>query len=285
MLISTLVFEMPLFDVALKATFLKTRSHGQSTFIDLTRKFPSASVFIWCNRENDVIEVVVRNPEEYPLVMEEIHAMRTHIKDIIEEIADEQRLYLNLHKCNCMKGDTIVRHIGKLNILNIFPNMIENGWAYHRLIVFRHKDLEELLTRFEKWGWFYKILRKVPFDGFVASSLTMSADALFSGLTEKQMEAVLAAHRHGYYNMPRAADVKAIAAKEKAPRTTFQEHLTKAENKLMAALVPNIKLFYHASPERKKNLRVKRNISRIPLTRQIDDKRKSVINPRAVALA
>jgi len=145
--------------------------------------------------------------------------------------------------------------------------------------------LEELLTRFEKWGWFYKILRKVPFDGFVASSLTMSADALFSGLTEKQMEAVLAAHRHGYYNMPRAADVKAIAAKEKAPRTTFQEHLTKAENKLMAALVPNIKLFYNASPERKKNLRVKRNISRIPLTRQIDDKRKSVINPRAVALA
>jgi predicted DNA binding protein len=285
MLISTLVFEMPLFDVALKATFLKTRSHGQSTFIDLTRKFPSASVFIWCNRENDVIEVVVRNPEEYPLVMEEIHAKRAHIKDIIEEIADDQRLYLNLHKCHCMKGDTIVRHIGKLNILNIFPNMIENGWAYHRLIVFRHKDLEELLTRFEKWGWFYKILRKVPFDGFVASSLTMSADALFSGLTEKQMEAILAAHRHGYYNLPRAADVKAIAAKEKAPRTTFQEHLTKAENKLMAALVPNIKLFYHASPERKKNLRVKRNISRIPLTRQIDDKRKTVIKPRAAAFA
>jgi predicted DNA binding protein len=285
MLISTLVNEMPLFDVALKTTFLKTRSHAQSTFMDLTRKFPSASVFIWCNRENDVIEIVVRNPEEYPLVMEEIRTLRDSVKDVIEEIVDERRLYLNVHKCHCMKEDTIVRHIGKLNILNIFPNMIENGWAYHRLIVFRHKDLEELLTRFEKWGWFYKILRKVPFDGFVASSLTMSADALFSGLTEKQMEAVLAAHRHGYYNMPRAADVKAIAAKEKAPRTTFQEHLTKAENKLMAALVPNIKLFYHASPERKKNLRVKRNVSRIPLSRQIVDKRKSIVKPHATALA
>jgi predicted DNA binding protein len=283
--ISTLVNEMPLFDVALKTTFLKTRSHAQSTFMDLTRKFPSASVFIWCNRENDVIEIVVRNPEEYPLVMEEIRTLRDSVKDVIEEIVDERRLYLNVHKCHCMKEDTIVRHIGKLNILNIFPNMIENGWAYHRLIVFRHKDLEELLTRFEKWGWFYKILRKVPFDGFVASSLTMSADALFSGLTEKQMEAVLAAHRNGYYNMPRAADVKAIAAKEKAPRTTFQEHLTKAENKLMAALVPNIKLFYHASPERKKNLRVKRNVSRIPLSRQIVDKRKSIVKPHATALA
>lgn len=285
MLILILVCELALFDVALKVTFSNTHSSDQGFFTDLTRKFPSASVFIWCNRENDVIEIVVRNPEDYPLVMEEINTLRARIKAharVVEEIVDEQRLYLNVSECHCMNQDTIVRHIGKLNILNIFPNMIENGWAYYRLIVFRHKDLEELLTRFERWGWFYKILRKTPFDGFVASSLTMSADALFSGLTEKQMEAVLAAHRHGYYNLPRAADVKAIATKENVPRTTFQEHLTKAENKLVAALIPNIKLFYYASPERKKNLRIKRNISRIPLSRQIVDKRKPMTKSRAV---
>ena len=264
LLILILVFEMTLFDVALKVTYLQPRF-----FIDLTRRFPSASVFIWCNRENDVLEVVVRNPEEYPLVVEEIRA--GHVKDVIEEIVDEQRLYLNVSVCQCMKQDTIVRHIGKLNILNIFPNMIENGWAYYRLIVFRHRDLEELLTRLEKWGWHYKILRKTPFDGFVSSSLTMSADAMFSGLTEKQMEAILAAHRNGYYNLPRAADVKAIAAKKQVPRTTFQEHLMKAENKLVSTLIPNLKLYYHASPERKKHLKIKRNISRIPLSRQLAD--------------
>ncbi len=260
--------ELALFDVALKVTFPKGSS-DQHFFTDLTRRFPSASVFIWCNRENDVMEIVVRNPEEYPLVVEEIRT--THNRGVIEEIVDEQRLYLNVSECHCMKQDTIVRHIGQLNILNIFPNMIENGWAYHRLIVFKHKDLEELLNRFEKWGWYYKILRKTSFDGFVASSLTMSADALFSGLTEKQMEAVLDAHRHGYYNLPRSADVKTIAAKKKVPRTTYQEHLMKAENKLIAALIPNIKLYYHASPERKKSLKTKRNISRIPLSRQLTD--------------
>ncbi len=267
MLMSILVFKMALFDVALKATHLRAVPQSQYFFEDLTRRFPSASVFIWCNRENDVIEIVVRNPEEYPLVVDEIQAR--HMRDVIEEISDEQRLYLNVHRCNCMKHDTVVRHIGKLNILNIFPNMIENGWAYHRLIVFRHKDLEELLKCFDKWGWYYKILHKTLFDGFVSSSLTMSADALFSGLTEKQMEAVLAAHRYGYYNVPRAADVKKIATKERVPRTTFQEHLMKAENKLVSALIPNIKLYYHASPDRKKNLRVKRNVSRIPVNRLI----------------
>ena len=258
-LISILVLKMTLYEVALKVA-------SKGFWMDLTRRFPSASVFIWCNRENDVIEVVVRNPEEYPIVIEEIRAIP--IVGVIEEISDDHRLYLNVNECHCMEQDTIVGHIGKLNILNIFPNMIENGWAYYRLIVFKHKDLEALLKRFDKWGWFYKILRKVPLDGFVASSLTMSADALFSGLTERQMEAVLTAHHHGYYNLPRNADVQAIAAKEKVPRTTFQEHLMKAENKLVSALVPNIRLFYHASPERRKHLRVKRGRSRIPLGRQ-----------------
>ncbi len=240
---------MTLYEVALKVAL------PQSFACDLTRRFPSMSIYIWCNQQNDVFEVVVRNPEDYPLVMEEIRAHPWI--GVIEEMSDNRRLYLNLHECHCMKQDTIVRHIGELNILNIFPNLIENGWCYHRLIIFKHKDLEELLRRFDNWGWVNKILRKVPFDGFIASSLTLTADTLFSGLTERQMDAILTAHRHGYYNLPRDADVQTIAAKRKVPRTTFQEHLKKAENKLVAALVPHMKLFNHASPERRRNLRVK----------------------------
>jgi len=218
-----------LYEVALKVAL------PNSFYADITRRFPSMSIFIWCNRENDVVEVVVRNPEDYPLVMKEFHARP--IMGVIEEISDDRRLYLNVRECHCMKQDTIVRH--------------------HRLVVFRHKDLEELLRRFDNWGWVYKILRKVPFDGFIASSLTLTADALFSGLTERQMAALITAHRHGYYNLPRDSDVQTIAAKEKVPRTTFQEHLKKAENKLVGALMPHMQLFNHASPEKRQSLRVK----------------------------
>lgn len=240
--------KVTLFEVALKV------AHN-SFFADLTRRFPSTSIYIWCNRENDVFEVIVRNSDEYPLVMEEIR--KCDILGVIEEVSDDRRLYLSVHECHCMKQDTIVRHIGELDILNIFPNMIENGWVYHRLVVFRHKDLEELLRRFENWGWVYKILRKVSFDGFIASSLTLTADALFSDLTEKQREAMLTAHRHGYYSFPRRAAVQTIAVKEKVPRTTFQEHLQKAEGKIVRALVPYIKLYNHASPDRRRSLSVK----------------------------
>lgn len=239
---------MALFEVVLKVTY-------DAFFIDLSRRFPFAKIFIWCNRENDVIEVIVKNPEEYPLVMEEIRAC--NVFGVVEESSDNRSFYLIVRNCHCMMENTIVRHIGTLDILNIFPNVIENGWVHHRLIVFRHEDLEELLRRLEKWGWVYKILRKVPFDGFIASSSTLTADALFSNLTEKQIDAMLTAYRHGYYNLPRDADVQTIAAKEKVPRTTFQEHLKKAENKIVAALVPYIQLFNHASPEKRRSLRIK----------------------------
>ena len=156
-----------------------------------------------------------------------------------------------------IKGVAFSGPVPSYNYGSDFPNVIENGWVYHRLIVFKHKDLEELLRRFDNWGWVSKILRKVPFDGFIASSLTISADTLFSGLTERQLDAVLTAHQHGYYNLPRDADVQVIAAKKKVPRTTFQEHLKKAENKLVASLVPHMKLFSHASPARRRSLRAK----------------------------
>lgn len=239
---------MTLFEVVLKVTL-------NSELVNLSRRFPSAKIFIWCNRENDVVEMVVRDPEEYPILLEEFRAC--NMPGIVEESSDNRRLCLILQECHCMKLDTIVRHIGKLDILNIFPNFIENGWVYHRLIAFRHEDLEELLRRLEKWGWIYKILRKVPFDGFIASSLTLTADALFSDLTEKQIDALLTAYRHGYYNLPRDADVQTIAIKERVPRTTFQEHLKKAENKVVRGLVPYMQLFNHASPERRRSLKVK----------------------------
>ncbi len=239
---------MTVFQVALKVAC-------NGFLIDLTRRFPSTKIFIWCNKQNDVVEVIVKNPDEYPLVMEEIR--KCSILGVVEESQDNSEICMIVHECHCMVEDTIVRHIGELDILNVFPNVIENGWVYHRIIAFRHEDFEELLRRFEKWGWVYQIVRKIPFDGFVASSLTITADFLFSGLTEKQIGAMLTAYRHGYYSLPREADLQTIAAKEKVARTTFQEHLKKAENKVVRALVPYIQLFSRASPQKRKSLNIR----------------------------
>jgi len=87
--------------------------------------------------------------------------------------------------------------------------------------------------------------------------VSLTADALFSDLTEKQMDALLTAYSHGYYRLPRKSDIQTIASRKRVPRTTFQEHLKKAENKLVVSLVPYIQLYKKASPERRERLRIK----------------------------
>lgn len=57
------------------------------------------------------------------------------------------------------------------------------------------------------------------------------------GLTDRQYEAVEAATRMGYYAVPRAASLEAVAAELGVARSTASELLRRAESTLMARLV------------------------------------------------
>jgi predicted DNA binding protein len=236
-----------MYEVVFKTTY-------DSFYCTLSRRFPSLKKYFWCNYDNDIIEIVVENPEEYRLVMEELKAHKQG--EIIEESSDQHRVHLIVKNCSCGDENTVERHISSVNMLHIFPSILEKGWEYNRILFFRHEDFEELMQRLKENGFTVEILRKVPFNGYISGSLTFTADALLSGLTDKQVDALLLAHRYGYYNLPRRADVQTIASKIHVPRTTFQEHLKKAENKLIAALAPYIQLFKHSSSEQRRRLKI-----------------------------
>lgn len=60
-------------------------------------------------------------------------------------------------------------------------------------------------------------------------------------LTEKQRQAIETAYQSGYYEYPKKTDLRELAKKAKIALPTFQEHLKKAENKLISALIESIK--------------------------------------------
>jgi predicted DNA binding protein len=223
--------------------------------LNMTRRFSSLRIFIWCNQENDVVEVNARNAEDYSIAMEEIR--QNWYSEILEESSDNHLCYLSVHRCSCMSEDTMVRHIGTLDLLHVFPSVLEKGWAHHRIIAFNHIDLNKLFLRLEKAGWRFDVLRKTTLSGFIATGSTLQADVLFSHLTEKQIDALLTAYNHGYYLLPRKAHVKEIASRSHVPTTTFHEHLKKAENKIVSALIPYVHLFKQASSEKRKGLKLK----------------------------
>lgn len=238
---------MTLFEVVFKVTH-------DCPFCDMSRKFPHLKMFNWCNRENDVFELIVDKPDEYSAAIEEM----SKIEGIVEKSSDLHNAHFFVKKCFCKAEDSVTRIIDEFDLLQISPIFYRQGWEYHRVIAFKHKDVQGLMQKFEERGFKFEILRKVNFDGFIAGSLTLTADALFSDLTEKQMDALLTAYSNGYYSLPRKANVQDIANKKQVSRTTYQEHLKKAENKLVASLVPYVQLFRRVSPEKRNNLKILR---------------------------
>jgi len=236
---------MTLFEVVLKVTH-------DCPFCNISKKFPSLKMFGWCNREHEVFELIVDDQQEYSAVIEEM----SKLGGIMEKSSDQSKVHLVTKKCFCTMENSVSKNIDAFNLLHISPVIYERGWEYYRIIVFRHDDLKGLMQRLEKRGFVFDITHKTPFDGSLASSLTLTADALFSDLTDKQIDALMTAYNHGYYKLPRKAPVTAIAEKKRVPRTTFQEHLKKAENKLVVSLVPYIQLYRQTSPEKKRSLRM-----------------------------
>jgi hypothetical protein len=237
---------MTLFEVVLRI------SHD-CPFANISKKYPSLEMCSWCNGEHDVYELHGESKEEYDAVLKEI----ADLGELVEESSDQHKAHLIIETCICTRENSVGKNIQDFDLLHVSPVIYSKGWEYYRIIAFRHEDLKKFLEQMESRGFIYEIVRKVPFDGFIASSLTMTADALFSDLTDKQIEALLMAHNSGYYLFPRKNDIQSIAAKKRVPRTTFQEHLKKAENKLVSSLVPYIQLYRHAPAEKRESLKIR----------------------------
>jgi predicted DNA binding protein len=241
---------MPLFEVVFRAFY-------DNPFSKITENNPSVQLYQWCNDHHDVIELVMQKPEDYGKVRDGF----SKSVEIIDEIDNGANMHVITRMCACGGSGTVTSFLNDPSLLVIPPIAYEDGWEYLRVIAFRHESISKLLTKLRGAGINVEILRKTPFDGYIASSLTLSTDTLFSGLTEKQTDALLTAYAQGYFRFPRGSDLQTIASKEKISRTTFLEHLKKAENKIITALIPHIQLFRKIPQERKNSMRLVINAS------------------------
>ncbi len=234
---------MSLFEVVFRARY-------ENPLSVITKDNPTVKIFQWCNDQHDIMELIMPKQEDYGQIRNEM----AKAVEIVDEIHNGANTHIITKMCSCGGPGTVQNYLGDPSLLLIPPIAYENGWENLRLIAFRHESVKKLLTKLRVDGFEVEILRKKPFDGYIASSLTLTTDALFSGLTEKQVHALITAFAQGYFRFPRGSDLQTIASKEKISRTTFLEHLKKAENKIITALIPHIQLFRQIPQERKDSM-------------------------------
>lgn len=103
-----------------------------------------------------------------------------------------------------------------------------NGWEVWEIGAFDRKELEEIIKYAEE-----------QYEGEVLYLKEIKVPKIFipeimPGLTDKQEEAFKLASESGYYEFPRKTNLHKLARLFKTSRPTFEEHLRKAEIKILS---------------------------------------------------
>ena len=113
--------------------------------------------------------------------------------------------------------------------LRIKPILVSSdGWEYWEIACVDREELNKLVLAAKKYysGKLFSIKKQ--------KITSISSLAISPNLSEQQIIAIQTALKEGYYNYPRNKTIPELAKKQKKSYTTFQEHLRKAENKIIA---------------------------------------------------
>lgn len=120
-------------------------------------------------------------------------------------------------------------------IIRLKPSIIyKDGWEENEIACFDRKIIEEIIhTSEKKYNLKLNYIKQ-------AKIKNVGILNILPELTEKQKGAIEKAVQNGYYQYPRKIDVQNLAKISKLSFSTFQEHLRRAENKLIPFAVKKL---------------------------------------------
>jgi predicted DNA binding protein len=209
---------------------------------DFSREHPELVMSTWCNSSTDVFEVTRETDATYEEIQRDMDkmwkAMKT--KPLRKSITGNGAQVVIQH-CGCQSIAAPVSPVfEKHNCLELQPCIYKGGWEYYRFISFDEKDTRKVLSELERYCKIEMISRRAMAKGSVKDTMLVSTSQLFGGLTRKQVQALIFAVENGYYQVPKKVTTEQMASKLKQPRTTYEEHLRKAEAKVIRSMAPYI---------------------------------------------
>lgn len=213
------------------------RAQYDYPFIRISGRFPELPISMWCIWNRELIQI----PTEDERVLNSIEDEVGRAGRIVDRWVEAQKARILMLKCTCGDLDSPWNIWEAHDFTDAPPAVYKDGWGYFRLITFDENATKGLFRDMGKRGQI-ELIRKRPLTLSVLPT-SVWVNSLFAELTGKQIDALLKAHRHGYYNSPRQITTESIANALGVSRSTYEEHLRKAENRIMSALVPYLQLY------------------------------------------
>jgi predicted DNA binding protein len=216
--------------------------------IEVSSRFPKASMLIWCNFSVDFVEIHSPDPKDLPILTREILKFEYKGFKLQKTVSVKEDTAIITLKCpHELRGSRDESLMEEFGCLLLYPIMVQAGWAHFRVIAVDDDRLGEVLERLSKKGEL-EVTSKTKMDHeTIRETFVIPSGEILSGLTHKQAESLLAAVNLGYYEVPRKTRFEDIAEILKVPRTTYEEHVRKAESKIINSVAPYVSLYHRQS--------------------------------------
>lgn len=221
------------------------RVQHECPYVRFSQKHPEIRFVEWCNYKTDVIEIACPDIETFARIERDLHDLVTWGgSKVLKKDFFERNLQVIVKTCSGSKiMPSVSRILEKNSWLEIPPTVYHGGWEEHKVVGFRESDYKKLFQALSDLGRLEILHKRIMPEKSIRDAFVISLGSVFSDLTERQLNALLAALDYGYYQVPKRLTAEEIARKNNVPRTTFEEHVRKAESKILRAMTPYIKMY------------------------------------------
>ncbi|MFQ5918565.1 MAG: helix-turn-helix domain-containing protein [Thermoplasmata archaeon] len=222
---------MPLLDTAIKV-------QHPCPFCDLSVAFPEVEMAVWCNRTLEVLQIEAPDNEGLEAVLEAAERS-LHVYDVFRN----DRFALTMaRKCACRTYRSVTSIADQQGVWHVPPITYHNGWETHRIISSGKRPLQRFVAGIRKDGQ-VRVLSHRPRERLdPIHHLGLAPVRLFEGLTGKQVRSLVLAYERGLFDVPARERMDHIAEGLGVARSTFGEHLRKAQLRLLRNSYPFLKL-------------------------------------------
>lgn len=188
-------------------------------------------VELWCNEHSDLLYAAGSRIE--PLL--------SRIRDTVgveEQVRHDGEAVVITSSCFKRHDEThIDRYLAAHNCLLVPPLRYEDGTKHCRILALEADSLTDLYVDLLEDGFHIDVRSKREITVPSHSSPLLTLDDALPELTARQREVLSLAVERGYYELPRGTTTEALADELEVSRRTVEDHLRRAEGKLLTTLV------------------------------------------------
>lgn len=198
------------------------------------------AVEAWCHDHCDLLEV--RRDGDGAVV----DAIADHVG--VREYVADGRTVLITEACLKEQEPTIEGALHRHDCLLVAPLRYEDGAKFCRVLATEAQDLGALYRDLLDEGT-VSVVSKREVSEPSLSHPVLDLESVLPSFSPRQRETLLAAHEAGYYEIPRGTTTAELADQLGVQRRTAEDHLRRAENKLVDAMIEYLRSAPWSVPE------------------------------------